>query len=87
MADERKMIISIETQNGDGDDFKIKPHTLMGTVIARWCELKNVEKTRLRFLHNGQPIMDNDTAESVRSIGSPSFPRGDTDFLAGDGRA
>jgi hypothetical protein len=70
MEEEGERIVSIETQTGDVDDFVLKLHTPMKAVITRWYKIKNLEKTRSRFLFDGDTTMDDEMAVSVRQIES-----------------
>jgi hypothetical protein len=65
MADDEKIVIEIRTQGGDVDEFLIKRNMLMGKVMEKYCKLKNLEKRSMRFLLDGTPLTDVDTAISV----------------------
>uniref|UniRef100_A0A7S3R9R7 Small ubiquitin-related modifier n=1 Tax=Dunaliella tertiolecta TaxID=3047 RepID=A0A7S3R9R7_DUNTE len=55
----------VQDQNGTEVMFKVKPHTKLVKVMDAYIQKKNLDPSRIRFLFDGQRIMNDDTPEKM----------------------
>ncbi|CAN8099115.1 unnamed protein product [Discula destructiva] len=53
--------IEVEDSNGNAFVFKIKKNTMLSKVMMTWAAKFNIDRNSLRFLFDGQRILDTDT--------------------------
>jgi small ubiquitin-related modifier len=57
--------ICVKDQTGEETMFKIKKSTKMSKVFSAYAQRKGVEEKSLRFLHDGERILETDTPKML----------------------
>jgi len=76
----------IVTDGNNSMAFKIRKNTKMGKMMARYVEHHDRNRATMRFLFDGDKLVDGDTPASVSALQLATFVnRADKGDLAGDG--
>ena len=80
---------SIEIIVSDGNNqmaFKIRMSTKMGKMMARYAEMQGRNRAVMRFLFDGEKVVDGDTPASVSKVCFLTSLAMANSAVAGDGR-
>ena len=64
-----EITLIVKSQDGAEMQFKVKPTTKFGKMIAAYCSRKGLDEKTVRFVFDGQRLSEQSTPAEVRKDG------------------